>query len=139
MSTIRLRIRDLGRLGAHIQRLLVRVGARVLRGLSRYHATVGRPRILGLRGLPELAPDRHEGATERFGAELRAMRHMEVSPELISEIETELQWGLIWHGFERAMQAEIDKAFAPYFDAMTECTDFDDLRNLVGLVDPVLT
>ena len=72
------------------------------------------------------------GATERFGAELRAMRHMQVSPELVSDIETELQWGLIWHEFERLMQAEIDKVFAPYL-AIAECEDFEELRDLVGL------
>jgi hypothetical protein len=74
------------------------------------------------------------GATERFGAELRAMRKMQVSPELVSDIETELQWGLIWHDFERFMQAEIDKVFAPYL-AMAECEDFEELRDLVGLVE----
>jgi hypothetical protein len=80
---------------------------------------------------------RHEGATERFGVELRAMRQMEVSPELISDIETELRWGLIWHEFERAMQVEVDRVFAPHLDAMTECVDFDDLRDLVGLAECV--
>src|SRR6266545_4947720 len=47
----------------------------------------------------------HVGATERFGAELRALRSIEVSPELVSDIETELRWGLIWHEFERSMLA----------------------------------
>jgi hypothetical protein len=74
------------------------------------------------------------GATERFGAELRAMRQMQVSPELVSDIETELQWGLIWHDFERLMQAEIDRVFAPYL-AIAECEDFEELRDLVGLAD----
>ncbi len=74
----------------------------------------------------------HVGATERFGAELRALRSIEVSPELVSDIETELRWGLIWHEFERSMQVEIDRVFAPYL-AMIECRDFDDLREMIGL------
>jgi len=77
-------------------------------------------------------PVLHEGASERFGSELRALRSIEVSPELVSDIETELQWGLIWHDFERTMQAEIDRVFAPYA-ALAECDDFDDLRDLLGL------
>ena len=115
MSKIRRRLRSLVRLGAH-----------TLRGRSRRHDVIGRP--------PH--PSWHEGATEGFGAELRAMRHMQVSPELISDIETELQWGLIWHEFERSMQAEIDRVFAPYL-GMADCADFDDLRDLVGLPEPV--
>jgi hypothetical protein len=115
MSKIRRGLRSLARLSAH-----------TLRGQSRRHDVIGRP--------PN--PGRHEGATERFGAELRAMRHMQVSPELISDIETELQWGLIWHEFERSMQAEIDRVFAPYL-AFADCVDFNDLRDLVGLAEPV--
>ena len=107
-------------------RSIVRLGARKLRGDSRGHDVIGRPP----------SPSQHEGATERFGAELRAMRHMQVSPELISDIETELQWGLIWHDFECTMQAEIDRVFAPYL-AIADCVDFDDLRDLVGLAEPV--
>jgi hypothetical protein len=121
MTTIRRHLRGLARLGIS-----------ALRARPRRYDTGGRPPSPGGR-----TTVRHEGATERFGAELRAMRHMDVSPELISDIETELRWGLIWYEFERSMQAEIDRAFAPYLDAMTECTDFDDLRDLVGLVEPV--
>jgi hypothetical protein len=77
----------------------------------------------------------HEGATETFGAELRALRGIEVSPELVSDIETELHWGLIWHDFERTMQAQIDRVFAPYL-AIAECLDFDDLRDWIGLPEP---
>jgi hypothetical protein len=77
-------------------------------------------------------PVKHEGATERFGSELRALRDVEVSPELVTDIETELRWGLIWYDFERAMQTEIDRVFAPYLP-VPECRDFDDLRDLVGL------
>ena len=60
------------------------------------------------------------------------MRNVEVSPELISDIETELRWGVIWHDFERSMQAEVDRIFAPAL-ALAECEDFDDLRDLIGL------
>jgi hypothetical protein len=81
--------------------------------------------------MPVVRPVEHEGATERFGTELRAMRHIEVSPELVSDIEVELQWGLIWHEFERKMQVEIDKTFAPYLTV--ECRDFDELRDKIGL------
>ncbi len=77
-------------------------------------------------------PAEHLGATETFGSELRALRDLEVSPELVSEIETELRWGLIWNEFERTMQAEIDRIFAPYLP-VPECRDFDDLREKVGL------
>ena len=74
----------------------------------------------------------HVGATETFGSELRALRNLEVSPELVSDIETELRWGLIWHDFERTMQAEIDKRFAPYLP-VPDCRNFDELREEVGL------
>jgi hypothetical protein len=81
-------------------------------------------------------PVAHVGATETFGRELRSLRNSEVSPELVSDIETELRWGLIWHDFERAMQNEIDRVFAPYLD-IARCRDFNDLRELIGL--PELT
>ena len=77
-------------------------------------------------------PVAHVGATESFGTELRALRSIEVSPELVSDIENELRWGLIWHEFERFMQAEIDRVFAPHL-AIAEATDFDDLREIVGI------
>jgi len=77
-------------------------------------------------------PVAHVGATESFGRELRALRSIEVSPELVTDIENELRWGLIWHEFERFMQAEIDRVFAPYL-AIAEATDFDDLREIVGI------
>ena len=78
------------------------------------------------------APIRHEGATERFGTELRALRSVEVSPELVSDIETELRWGLTWYTFERNMQDEIDRVFAPFLP-VAECRDFDELRDQMGL------
>jgi hypothetical protein len=74
----------------------------------------------------------HVGATEGFGTELRALRSLEVSPELVTDIENELRWGLIWHDFERFMQAEIDRVFAPYL-AFAEAPDFDSLRELIGI------
>ena len=77
-------------------------------------------------------PVAHEGATENFGTELRALRDVEVSPELVSDIETELRWGLIWHEFERGMQAEIDRVFTPALQIAAP-RDFDDLRELIGL------
>jgi hypothetical protein len=77
-------------------------------------------------------PVKHIGATESFGRELRALRNVEVSPELISDIETELRWGLIWHEFEMNMQAEVDRIFAPCLE-LVECKDFDEVREMVGL------
>ena len=77
-------------------------------------------------------PVAHVGATESFGTELRALRSIEVSPELVSDIENELRWGLIWHDFERFMQGEIDRVFGPYL-AIAEAPDFDSLRELIGI------
>jgi hypothetical protein len=77
-------------------------------------------------------PVAHEGATEKFGTELRALRSIEVSPELVSDIETELRWGLVWHEFERTMQNEIDRVFAPFLQ-IAQPGNFDDLRELIGL------
>jgi hypothetical protein len=125
MSTILRHLRGLAAFGAH-----------ALQVLSRLHDSTGRPPNPGRRGPVGRGLTRHEGATERFGAELRAMRHMDVSPELISDIEVELQWGLVWHEFERTMQAEIDRVFAPYL-ALVGPEDFDDLRDLVGLPEMV--
>ena len=77
-------------------------------------------------------PVAHVGATESFGRELRALRSIEVSPELVTDIENELRWGLIWHDFERFMQGEIDRVFGPYL-AIAEAPDFDSLRELIGI------
>jgi hypothetical protein len=95
-------------------------------------------RVRGGRRVPPVTTDpaRHQGATEAFGAELRALRSVEVSPELVTDIETELRWGLLWHDFERAMQDEIDRIFEPYLPVAL-CRDFDDLREMIGL--PELT
>jgi hypothetical protein len=91
-----------------------------------------------LARVPDMPPLRlgrpfdYVGATESFGTELRALRSIDVSPELVSDIENELRWGLIWHDFERFMQAEIDRVFAPYL-AIAEAPDFDALRELIGI------
>jgi hypothetical protein len=91
-----------------------------------------------LTRVPDIPPVRlgrpvaHVGTTESFGTELRALRSIEVSPELVTDIENELRWGLIWHDFERFMQSEIDRVFAPYL-AIAEAPDFDSLRELIGI------
>lgn len=77
----------------------------------------------------------HVGATEAFGSELRALRKIEVSPELVSEVETELRWATIWHDFEATLQAEVDRIFAPAL-ALAKCDDFDELRDLLHLDPP---
>jgi hypothetical protein len=79
-------------------------------------------------------PVRHIGATETFSTELRALRDVEISPELVSDIETELHWGHIWYEFERTMQNEIDRVFARYIPE-PEIHDFGELRDQLGLVD----
>jgi hypothetical protein len=79
---------------------------------------------------------RHIGATETFGTELRALRELEISPELVSDIETELHWGHLWYEFERTMQAEIDRVFARYLPE-PECHDFGELRDQLGLREPI--
>ena len=81
-------------------------------------------------------PVRHIGATETFGRELRALRELELSPELVSDIETELHWGHIWYEFERTMQDEIDKVFARYLPEV-ECHNFGELRDQLGLRESV--
>jgi hypothetical protein len=75
-------------------------------------------------------PDDREasGADEEFTEELRAMRMAPVAPELISDTERDLAWGLAWHEFEHAMQVEIDRVFAPFLAAAPVADDFDELR-----------
>lgn len=83
---------------------------------------------------PAHTPVPHIGADETdFPRELRALRGAEVSPELVSDIETELRWGLIWHDFEAALQAEVDRIFAPAIDQLTSCRSFQELRDLLHL------
>lgn len=72
----------------------------------------------------------HVGADEGFGGELRALRDIEVAPELISDIETELRWGLVWHEFEAGLQAEVDRIFSRAL-AFADCQSFDEVRDLV--------
>jgi hypothetical protein len=115
--------------------LMTTIGRRVLSALLGLAVPIG---LTLSRGKASRRPAggavQHIGATENFGRELRALRSIDVSPELVSDIEVELRWGLIWHDFERSMQAEVDRIFAPVL-ALTECEDFDELRDLVGLPD----
>jgi hypothetical protein len=103
-------------------------------GLRRTRQRITRMTVQRTRQVPVRLgrPVAHEGATETFGTELRALRSIEVSPELVSDIETELRWGLVWHEFERTMQAEIDRVFAPFLE-IAQPGNFDDLRELIGL------
>jgi hypothetical protein len=101
------------------------VPVRVLRSLVHRR----RPAVPADQGVP--VP--HIGATEEFGDELHALRDVEVSPELVSDIETELRWGLIWHDFEQALHAEVDRVFAPVLDALNAPRTFAELRDLLGL------
>jgi len=103
-------------------------------GLRRTRQRIRRVTVQRNRQVPVRLgrPVAHEGATETFGTELRALRSIEVSPELVSDIETELRWGVIWHEFERTMQNEIDRVFAPFLEIAAP-RDFDDLRELIGL------
>jgi hypothetical protein len=119
---------------------MIAIGRRVLSALLGLAAPVavvlsgGRAHAGKQSPQAAIGPVVHIGATESFGQELRALRHVEVSPELVSDIEQELRWGQIWHDFESSMQAEVDRIFAPAL-ALAECEDFDDLRELIGLAD----
>jgi hypothetical protein len=120
---------------------MIAIGRRVLSALLGLAAPVAVVLSGGRMSARQLAPSQtsagsvaHIGATESFGQELRALRQVEVSPELVSDIEQELRWGQIWHDFESSMQAEVDRIFAPAL-ALAECEDFDDLRELIGLAD----
>jgi hypothetical protein len=53
----------------------------------------------------------HQGATEGFGAELRALRHAPVAPELVTDVETEARWAALWHDFEQGLQAQVGGIF----------------------------
>lgn len=97
------------------------------RPTTRYLATLRR--WFGLS--PTQPAPKFVGATERFGAELRQLREAPVSPELISDIETELAWGVIWHEFEHSLQAEIERVFAPVLAELNRPRSFDELRELV--------
>jgi hypothetical protein len=85
--------------------------------------------VIAARGwLLRLFPTHPQGATVAYAVELRALRDVEVSPELISDTEMDLAWGLLWHQFERGMQDEIDRVFAPLLAALPVAEDFDELR-----------
>jgi hypothetical protein len=76
------------------------------------------PVFLVWRTLRSRTPE-HEGATEDFGDELRALADLPPAPELVSDVETEARWGQIWHDFERDLMVQIDEVFAPYLSALT--------------------
>lgn len=80
--------------------------------------------------VPTAAP-KFVGATEHFGVELEELRQMEPDPNLVSEVEADLNWALAWHEFERHMLDEIDRVFAPILVAAAELQDFDEVRELV--------
>jgi hypothetical protein len=74
----------------------------------------------------------HQGADEKFGDELHDMRNAEVSPELITDIELELEWGLRWHNLATNLQVEIDRIFLDAQAALlSDCTNFEELTELV--------
>jgi hypothetical protein len=85
-------------------------------------ATPARPWRLSLllvwRALRSRTPE-HEGATERFGDELRALADLPPAPELVSDVETDLRWAKIWHDYEHDLQVQIDAVFAPLMSALT--------------------
>ena len=68
------------------------------------------------------------GADVKFVGELQAMREAPVDPNLVSEVEADLNWAQAWHHFERSMLDEIDRVFAPILVAAAEFASFDDLR-----------
>lgn len=68
------------------------------------------------------------GADEQFAGELQAMREAPVDPNLVSEVEADLNWAQAWHQFERSMLDEVDRVFAPILVAAAEFASFDDLR-----------
>lgn len=81
-----------------------------------------------------------QGATEEYAVELRAMRDVEVSPELISDTEMDLAWGLLWHQFEHSMQEEINRVFAPLLAALpVEVHSFPAVMALVDGADKMPT
>jgi hypothetical protein len=95
-------------------------------------ATAARPWDLSLRLVRDLVDRRgaapepgehHEGATEDFGAELRALADLPPAPELVTDVETERRWAEIWHGYERDLYVQIDEVFAPLLSALTEPLD----------------
>ena len=85
-------------------------------------ATAARPWRLPMFLVPGALRDRtpqHEGATEKFGDELRALADLPPAPELVSDVETDLRWKRIWHDYERDLMVQIDAVFAPLLSALT--------------------
>lgn len=76
-------------------------------------------------------PEKHEGATEKFGAELHALKDAPVAPELVSDVERELEWAVRWHDLEHALQEQIDRIFTPVLNALEEPRSFPELYELV--------
>ena len=72
------------------------------------------------------------GADEQFPDDLRALRNAPVDPALISDTEMDLAWGLIWHGFEAALQDEVDRIFSPVLDELQRPRSFEELWELVN-------
>lgn len=77
-------------------------------------------------------PVEHEGATEKFGDELKALRNAPVAPELITDTEMDLQWALVWHDCEHRWQAEVDRIFAEAQAELQRPRTFDEVRELVA-------
>ncbi len=84
-------------------------------------------------------PEPHPGPTPHIGADehwfpLAEIGAMGVSPELVTDAETDLRWALIWHNFEHTLQAEIGRIFAPALAwAEINSSSFDELRELLHL------
>lgn len=70
----------------------------------------------------------HVGATVDYAEDLREMREAPVDPNLVSDVEADLNWAQAWHHFERSMLDEIDRVFAPILVAAAEFASFEDLR-----------
>ncbi len=105
-------------------------GAALVAGIRTARAVRARRAARATTSAEPSHPVEHVGATEEFAAELRGLRNIEVAPELVSDIEVELEWGLAWHQLEHDLRAELDRIFAPAL-AFADCANFDELRELV--------
>lgn len=70
----------------------------------------------------------HVGATVDYAKDLREMREAPVDPNLVSDVEADLNWAQELHRFEMSMLGEIDRVFAPILVAAAEFASFEDLR-----------
>lgn len=75
-------------------------------------------------------PPEHVGATETWSP-LRAVGNVEVSPELVSDVERELEWAVRWHEFEQSMQQHINEVFVPVLAELQRPRSFPELYELV--------